>query len=429
MAVDKDLFLYDMAVVVTIKNEAPYIKEWIDFHILAGVDHFYIYDHGSTDNLKEILQPYIELGVVTYQTYPERLNMMTVYNDALREYRFFCRYIAFIDADEFIFPKSNKSISEVTDEILEDNSHAGGLAVNWQIFGSNFQEKADYTKGVLERFTRRAEKNFYIDNESMSTLGNVHIKTIVNPRRVHLIDNPHWAEYFQGFNAVNENGEGIETLNNPVTVEKIVVHHYAIKSYEENEKRRNVSPQGTEGTDKFLNKEFDDSILDYRNARLRDGKDKINPVDYKKITEILKQNLAPTLNPNVSKEFLTGKFETFLTCRAVCSHLKNFLTDKDAGRILEETALNAICKTCHTNLSITDVSLLIAELPKILVLDYPVVDDIRQNAMVLISEMKNLWSDQQKKWGQPDRNKIWTNWAELDYILEMLKTFDAYKQK
>ena len=68
--VDKNLFVYDLAVVAILKNEAPYVKEWLDYHLLAGADHFFLYDNESPDNLKEVLQPYIDAGIVTYTFYP-----------------------------------------------------------------------------------------------------------------------------------------------------------------------------------------------------------------------------------------------------------------------------------------------------------------------------------------------------------------------
>ena len=43
-----------------VKNEAPYLPEWIEFYKLVGVEKFYIYDNDSTDNTKEVLKPYIE---------------------------------------------------------------------------------------------------------------------------------------------------------------------------------------------------------------------------------------------------------------------------------------------------------------------------------------------------------------------------------
>ena len=55
MAVDKNLFLYDLAVVAIIKNETPYLQEWLDYHLLAGVNHFYIYDNQDDDEQKKII--------------------------------------------------------------------------------------------------------------------------------------------------------------------------------------------------------------------------------------------------------------------------------------------------------------------------------------------------------------------------------------
>lgn len=66
MAVDKNLFLYDLAVVTIMKGEAPYIREWLDYHLLAGVDHFFIYDNEDSDAQQKIMQPYIDAGIVTH---------------------------------------------------------------------------------------------------------------------------------------------------------------------------------------------------------------------------------------------------------------------------------------------------------------------------------------------------------------------------
>ena len=52
MDVDKNLFMYDLVAVSIVRDEAPYIKEWLDYHLLAGIDHFLIYDNDSADNLR-----------------------------------------------------------------------------------------------------------------------------------------------------------------------------------------------------------------------------------------------------------------------------------------------------------------------------------------------------------------------------------------
>ena len=92
--------------------------------------------------------------------------------------------MAFIDDDEFILPKNNKIISEVIDEIINDKLNICALRVHWHCFGSNNLEKADYSKGVLERFTRRAPDD-YVHNRGL--------KVIANPRKIKYWDNPHDA--------------------------------------------------------------------------------------------------------------------------------------------------------------------------------------------------------------------------------------------
>ena len=156
MAVDKNLFLYDLAVVAIMKDEDPYVKEWIDYHLLAGVDHFYIYDNDSTPEFKKILQPYIDANIVTYIRFPGKARQFEAYTQSLKN-KFDCRYMTFLDGDEFIYPLSDKSIMEVVNEIMDKNPLAGSLSIYWQFFGSSGQEKADYSKGVLERFLYNAK--------------------------------------------------------------------------------------------------------------------------------------------------------------------------------------------------------------------------------------------------------------------------------
>ncbi len=36
-----------LSVVCIAKDEARYIKEWVDFHLLIGIDRIYVYDNDS----------------------------------------------------------------------------------------------------------------------------------------------------------------------------------------------------------------------------------------------------------------------------------------------------------------------------------------------------------------------------------------------
>ena len=59
------------------------------------------------------------------------------YNFAVRDYRFRCRYMAFIDLDEFLYPRTGQSVCEVVEDILSNAPNAAALGVNWHCFGSS----------------------------------------------------------------------------------------------------------------------------------------------------------------------------------------------------------------------------------------------------------------------------------------------------
>ena len=38
------------------KDESPYIREWLLFHLEVGVEHFYLYDNGITCGTAEVIK-------------------------------------------------------------------------------------------------------------------------------------------------------------------------------------------------------------------------------------------------------------------------------------------------------------------------------------------------------------------------------------
>lgn len=395
--VDKNLFLYDLAVVAVMKNYSPYVREWLNYHLLAGVDHFYIYDNESSDNLKEVLKPYIDGGTVTL--YSGKTSQLEAYNNALKN-RFSCRYMAFIDVDEFILPKIKSTLPETVDEILKTNSMAAALGVNSLIFGSNGQEKADYSRGVLDRFTARGQN---VDNR---------IKTIANPRRVSFFPTANYAVYLDGNYSVNENGQVfLDAVDEGKTINKIVINRYPIKSREEWVKL------GRGKAENFpinaYNDEQDDGILKYRESR-RNVPIVAKKIDYPKMLNALTKNLSPMIRENAPADFFKGKIENFLTCLNLSLYLKeNYL--EGATSLFEELSLNAIYRAIFSNLTIPDVMLIIEEMPKILRLSYPVVGKILDFAIEIIPQvMINV-----RLQGH------WQDFMNLDYKLDMLKSFKA----
>ena len=231
--VDQKFFQHELSIVAIIKNEAHYLEEWLNYHLAAGVDHFYLYDNESTDDTAEILEPYIEAELVDHFNASGKMIEIPAYNEAVRQFKFATKYMAFIDCNEFIFPKTGQSIVELVDEILSRNEQTAALVANWQVFGSSNLETADLEKGVLERFTWRAPRNWFeLPTEKNSGAGNIHVKTIANPRFIRSIVNPHFAFYFDGKFAVNSAGVQVPYWGCEPITDKIVINNYFTKSKE-----------------------------------------------------------------------------------------------------------------------------------------------------------------------------------------------------
>ncbi len=224
---------HELAVVVIVKNEEPYIREWIEYHRLAGISHIYLYDNGSTDKTAEYVRPYADEGFVTMTYFPGRGMQTAAYNDALKKYGKDCRYMAFIDADEFLFSvKPDRKLPEVVEEIMKENPKACGLAVNWAMFGSAGFKERPKSGGVLSNYVYRA---------GPGERGTDCVKTIVRPETVYRYNHPHFPEYMLGGFSVDENGRRAEGSRNPGPEPvRIRVNHYFTKSEEEWTERRKI---------------------------------------------------------------------------------------------------------------------------------------------------------------------------------------------
>lgn len=209
-----------LAVCAIAKNEGPYFKEWLDWHISQGVEKFYIYDNESTDCTREVLAPYIESGRVEYIYYPGYRRQIAAYDDCIDRHRFDTRWLAFIDLDEFIVPLRDRSITE----FLTGFEDSPVVEINWLIYGSGGAEKKSAAP-VMERFRRHSLPSHRL---------NRHVKSIVNPRRVFTMTGCHEAARIDGV-AADSHGDPItRNFREREPQQDIIrINHYAVRSKEE----------------------------------------------------------------------------------------------------------------------------------------------------------------------------------------------------
>ena len=140
LVISQGLFSYELGILTLFRNEANYLKEWIEYHHMLGVDHFLLYNDRSDDNWAEVLDPYIKSNLVeVIDWHKDEITplfptwQITAYKDGLRRSKGNTKWLAFIDVDEFILPKKNATILQCLQQFYPD---ASGVFICWRNFGT-----------------------------------------------------------------------------------------------------------------------------------------------------------------------------------------------------------------------------------------------------------------------------------------------------
>ena len=220
---------YNVSVCAIFKNEAPYLREWIEYNHLVGVEHFYMYNNNSEDDYLSILQPYIDDGLVTLIQWPHNQMQMESYKDCIEKYASETKWLGFIDIDEFIVPKSTDNIYDFL-KPFEKNS--GSVNIYWRLFGTSGRIDRNLNGLVSEDFTVCWPK--YCD------IGKCFYNTAFgfdsNSKRNDCLHHWFWANYkgkdippVNIFNHVCIGNRNIaDTVDFPIQI-----NHYFTKSYKE----------------------------------------------------------------------------------------------------------------------------------------------------------------------------------------------------
>ncbi len=203
-----------------VKDEARYLRPWIEYHIKKGFEHFYIYNNDSTDATVEILKEYEKKGIITHIHFPLRPGQYDAYKDCCMRFSHESQWIGFYDIDEYLQCMTNLSIRD----FLEKNLGVPAIGIHWAIFGSGGQEKHD-PKPDCERFYHRAYKSFF---------KNQWIKSIVNPRLVERVTDPHFFFYRNNASTLNTELKHIGSVSiETPTWELFRIQHFSIRSKED----------------------------------------------------------------------------------------------------------------------------------------------------------------------------------------------------
>jgi hypothetical protein len=209
---------YNFSIAAIFQNEGPYLREWIEYHRIVGVEHFYLYNNKSSDSFREILAPYQKLGLVELIEWEEndfvKSGQKNAYKNAIERAKGKTKWLAVIDVDEFLVPKKTCTVTKFLKDFEKDG--IGGVGINWQMFGTSYVPSLE-DKLLTEMLTLKAVPDHG---------ENLHVKTILRPEYVKVAHVHHFEfiDNWQEVNAKKQPFKGPHTKN--VEVEDIQINHY-----------------------------------------------------------------------------------------------------------------------------------------------------------------------------------------------------------
>ncbi|MFS4580413.1 glycosyltransferase family 2 protein [Phaeobacter sp. C3_T13_0] len=145
----------NILVLTSMKNEAPFILEWIAYHKAIGVKHFLVYTNDCLDNTNEILDHLAEIGLVTRMANPwdpasgKKPQHMAL-EDAMKQPVFKdADWVLTIDVDEFV----NIHVGDGTlSDLFKASGNPNVISFTWKFFGNG--GISDYSdRPIIEQFT------------------------------------------------------------------------------------------------------------------------------------------------------------------------------------------------------------------------------------------------------------------------------------
>jgi hypothetical protein len=221
-----------VAIALIVRDEARHIAEWARFHHRAGVRHFLVYDNGGTDGTIDVLRETLPGTARTIVPWRQLLtdawlgreihNQVLAYAHAASNFGGAFRWMAFIDADEFLIPKRAESIPAALAHLGE----AKNLSLPWHMFGRS-GHAGPQEGGVLCNYLRRAA-------DPMSDLRGVRaFKCVVDP--CHLTGlRVHSMETDGSSRTVNDRGVEVEERERAqrgfYSADHLQLNHYYTRS-------------------------------------------------------------------------------------------------------------------------------------------------------------------------------------------------------
>ncbi|CAD5166000.1 unnamed protein product, partial [Musa acuminata subsp. malaccensis] len=146
---------HTMCVCTMVRNQARFLPEWIIYHSRLGVERWFIYDNDSDDDTEQVLESMDASSDynVTRHLWPWVKTQEAGFAHCALRARGHCRWVGFIDVDEFLYLPTNVTLHDVLRNYSR-KPRIGELRIACHSFGPSGRRTVP-SEGVMAGYTCR----------------------------------------------------------------------------------------------------------------------------------------------------------------------------------------------------------------------------------------------------------------------------------
>lgn len=209
-----------LVVCAVFENQADWLPEFLAYHRVIGVDHFVLYDNGSTDDPARAIRHLPLAEHVTLVPWPRRPGRASAYRHFIDIFSPAYAWAAFIDVDEFLLPMRSGNVGDTLDWL----GSAAAVLVHRRVFGPATRQ--DQPRGLaIERHDRRAADDFPGNHRTKAIIRCSALLGVGDDAQEFRIDGP-------VFNTAGDLATN-SAVQAPPCYQNLVINHYAARSRED----------------------------------------------------------------------------------------------------------------------------------------------------------------------------------------------------
>lgn len=126
------------------RNEAHVLAEWCQHYISQGAEKIYLINHLSTDNYKDVVEPYRAAGIVELVDAFGEHPQVPAYNSLRSRISKSSRWLLICDLDEFVYGRKGFTIKGYLETL---SWRVSEIIIPWKNFGSSSHVR--HPKGLI----------------------------------------------------------------------------------------------------------------------------------------------------------------------------------------------------------------------------------------------------------------------------------------